>query len=59
MGTKVEIFFKSPVLIYRYKPFFPFQVQAPLSSVCDLDLFIQDSRLLEGRLKVTLVKCSR
>ncbi|XP_035462840.2 PDZ domain-containing protein 8 [Scophthalmus maximus] len=43
----------------RYKPFFPFQVQPPLGSVCDLDLSVQDSRLVEGRLKVTLIECSR
>ncbi|KAM9848220.1 PDZ domain-containing protein 8 [Aulostomus maculatus] len=43
----------------RYKPFFPFQVQPPLGSACDLDLSIQDSRLVEGRLKVTLIECSR
>ncbi|KAM8860309.1 PDZ domain-containing protein 8 [Spinachia spinachia] len=43
----------------RYKPFFPFQVQPPLGLACDLDLSIQDSRLVEGRLKVTLIECSR
>ncbi|XP_041803844.1 PDZ domain-containing protein 8 [Chelmon rostratus] len=43
----------------RYKPFFPFQVQAPLGSAYDLDLSVQDSRLVEGRLKVTLIECSR
>lgn len=43
----------------RYKPFFPFQVQTPLGSACDLDLSIQDSRLVEGRLRVTLIECSR
>ncbi|XP_056291772.1 PDZ domain-containing protein 8 [Pseudoliparis swirei] len=43
----------------RYKPFFPFQVQPLLGSACDLDLSIQDSRLVEGRLKVTLIECSR
>ncbi|XP_041645516.1 PDZ domain-containing protein 8 [Cheilinus undulatus] len=43
----------------RYKPFFPFQVQPPLSPACDLDLSVQDSRLVEGRLKVTLIECSR
>ncbi|XP_075902185.1 PDZ domain-containing protein 8 [Nelusetta ayraudi] len=42
----------------RYKPFFPFQVQA-VGPECDSDLFIQDTRLVEGRLKVTLIKCSR
>uniref|UniRef100_A0A3B4YJN5 PDZ domain containing 8 n=1 Tax=Seriola lalandi dorsalis TaxID=1841481 RepID=A0A3B4YJN5_SERLL len=43
----------------RYKPFFPFQVQPLLGSACDLDLSVQDSRLVEGRLKVTLIECSR
>ncbi|KAJ8248508.1 hypothetical protein GJAV_G00242780 [Gymnothorax javanicus] len=43
----------------RYKPFFPFQVQPPVATVCDLDLSIQDIRLVEGRLRVTLVECSR
>lgn len=43
----------------RYKPFFPFQVQPPLGSACDLDLSVQESRLVEGRLKVTLIECSR
>ncbi|KAM9364663.1 PDZ domain-containing protein 8 [Pholidichthys leucotaenia] len=43
----------------RYKPFFPFQVQPPLDSACDLDLAVQDSRLVEGRLRVTLIECSR
>ncbi|XP_035256522.1 PDZ domain-containing protein 8 [Anguilla anguilla] len=43
----------------RYKPFFPFQVQPPVATTCDLDLSIQDTRLVEGRLRVTLVECSR
>uniref|UniRef100_A0A3Q3WKI2 Uncharacterized protein n=1 Tax=Mola mola TaxID=94237 RepID=A0A3Q3WKI2_MOLML len=43
----------------RYKPFFPFQVQAPLGPPCDLDLWVQASRLVEGRLRVTLAECSR
>ncbi|KAJ8250604.1 hypothetical protein COCON_G00225260 [Conger conger] len=43
----------------RYKPFFPFQVQPPVATSCDLDLSIQDTRLVEGRLRVTLVECSR
>ncbi|XP_037543921.1 PDZ domain-containing protein 8 [Nematolebias whitei] len=43
----------------RYKPFFPFQVQPPLGSATDLDLSVQDSKLVEGRLKVTLIECSR
>nr|XP_061794749.1 PDZ domain-containing protein 8 [Nerophis lumbriciformis] len=43
----------------RYKPFFPFQVQPPLGSTSDLELSVQESRLVEGRLKVTLIDCSR
>ncbi|XP_010890558.1 PDZ domain-containing protein 8 [Esox lucius] len=44
----------------RYKPFFPFQVQPPIgSSSCEFDLSIQASGLVEGRLRVTLVECSR
>uniref|UniRef100_A0A3Q2Z5V2 PDZ domain containing 8 n=1 Tax=Hippocampus comes TaxID=109280 RepID=A0A3Q2Z5V2_HIPCM len=43
----------------RYKPFFPFQVQSPQGSTSDLELSVQDSRLVEGRLKVTLIECSR
>ncbi|CAJ1057680.1 PDZ domain-containing protein 8 [Xyrichtys novacula] len=43
----------------RYKPFFLFQVQPLLGPTCDLDLTVQDSRLVEGRLKVTLIECSR
>ncbi|CAG6018183.1 unnamed protein product [Menidia menidia] len=31
----------------------------PLASTCDLDLSVQDSKLVEGRLKVTLIECSR
>lgn len=43
----------------RYKPFFPFQVQPLHGSACDLDLSVHDSRLVEGRLKVSLIECSR
>uniref|UniRef100_A0A8C1L5Z4 PDZ domain containing 8 n=1 Tax=Cyprinus carpio TaxID=7962 RepID=A0A8C1L5Z4_CYPCA len=43
----------------RYKPFFPFQVQPPLASSCDLDISIRETLLVEGRLRVTLVECSR
>ncbi|CAB1426599.1 unnamed protein product [Pleuronectes platessa] len=43
----------------RYKPFFPFQVQPSLGSAFDLDLLVQESKLGEGRLKVTLIECSR
>lgn len=50
------VFFLS---LFRYKPFFPFQVQPVLGSPCDTDLSVQDSRLVEGRLKVTLIECSR
>ncbi|KTF83448.1 hypothetical protein cypCar_00027645, partial [Cyprinus carpio] len=42
-----------------YKPFFPFQVQPPLASSCDLDISIRETLLVEGRLRVTLVECSR
>ncbi|KAF5896649.1 PDZ domain-containing protein 8, partial [Clarias magur] len=38
-----------------YKPFFPFQVQ-PMP---EPDFSVQDERLVEGRLRVTLVECSR
>uniref|UniRef100_H3BXQ9 PDZ domain containing 8 n=1 Tax=Tetraodon nigroviridis TaxID=99883 RepID=H3BXQ9_TETNG len=41
----------------RYKPFFP--VQVPLDSTYSLDLSVQDRRLVEGRLRVTLMECSR
>lgn len=41
----------------RYKPFFPFQVSPPLGS--DLDLSLSESRLVEGRLRITLIECSR
>lgn len=43
----------------RYKPFFPFQVQPPLGSACDLDFSVQDAKLVEGRLRVSLIECSR
>ncbi|XP_043911477.1 PDZ domain-containing protein 8-like [Protopterus annectens] len=42
----------------RYKPFFPFQVQ-PAAQTEEPSLSIQDTGLIEGRLKVTLVECSR
>uniref|UniRef100_A0A671USR3 PDZ domain containing 8 n=1 Tax=Sparus aurata TaxID=8175 RepID=A0A671USR3_SPAAU len=62
-GSSVLSLYKSKeslsVCVCVYKPFFPFQVQAPLGSTCDLDLSVQDSRLVEGRLKVTLIECSR
>nr|XP_061820670.1 PDZ domain-containing protein 8-like [Nerophis lumbriciformis] len=43
----------------RYKPFFPFQVQPPLGLSSDLELSVQDRRLVEGRLKVSLIESSR
>ncbi|XP_033978281.1 PDZ domain-containing protein 8 [Trematomus bernacchii] len=43
----------------RYKPFFPFQVLPSLGSACDLDLSVQENMLVEGRLRVTLIECSR
>ncbi|XP_077585582.1 PDZ domain-containing protein 8 [Stigmatopora nigra] len=43
----------------RYKPFFPFQVQPRLGLNSDLEFSVQDSRLVEGRLKVTLIDSSR
>ncbi|XP_028823427.1 PDZ domain-containing protein 8 [Denticeps clupeoides] len=42
----------------RYKPFFPFQVQ-PFPAYFDLDLSLGETRLVEGRLRVTLIECSR
>ncbi|XP_074015187.1 PDZ domain-containing protein 8 [Numenius arquata] len=42
----------------RFKPFFPFQVLPP-DEYEDRDLCIQDSLLTEGRLRVTLIECTR
>ncbi|NWS76867.1 PDZD8 protein, partial [Crotophaga sulcirostris] len=42
----------------RFKPFFPFQVVPP-DEYEDRDLSIQDSLLANGRLKVTLIECTR
>ncbi|KAK7901735.1 hypothetical protein WMY93_018504 [Mugilogobius chulae] len=42
----------------RYKPFFPFQVLSPLSS-CDVELSVSETRLVEGRLRISLIECSR
>ncbi|NXD78331.1 PDZD8 protein, partial [Halcyon senegalensis] len=42
----------------RFKPFFPFQVLPP-DEYEDRDLCIQDILLTEGRLKVTLIECTR
>ncbi|XP_048406942.1 PDZ domain-containing protein 8 [Stegostoma tigrinum] len=41
----------------RYKPFFPYQVQTVDAANCDL--YMQDVNIVEGRLKVTVVECSR
>uniref|UniRef100_A0A6I8PK65 PDZ domain containing 8 n=1 Tax=Ornithorhynchus anatinus TaxID=9258 RepID=A0A6I8PK65_ORNAN len=43
----------------RYKPFFPFQVLPGPGEVEDRDLHVQEWALTEGRLKVTLLECSR
>ncbi|NXU40551.1 PDZD8 protein, partial [Drymodes brunneopygia] len=42
----------------RFKPFFPFQV-LPSDDYEDRDLCIQDFLLTEGRLRVTLIECTR
>ncbi|XP_009964981.3 PDZ domain-containing protein 8 [Tyto alba] len=42
----------------RFKPFFPFQVLPP-DEYEDRDLCVQDFLLTEGRLKVTLIECTR
>ncbi|NWI93884.1 PDZD8 protein, partial [Pitta sordida] len=42
----------------RFKPFFPFQVLPP-DEYEDRDLCVQDVLLTEGRLKVTLIECTR
>ncbi|XP_054060765.1 PDZ domain-containing protein 8 [Rissa tridactyla] len=42
----------------RFKPFFPLQVLPP-DEYEDRDLCVQDSLLTEGRLKVTLIECTR
>nr|XP_034993410.1 PDZ domain-containing protein 8 [Zootoca vivipara] len=42
----------------RFKPFFPFQVEPP-EEFRDRNLSIQDFSLTEGRLKVSLIECSR
>ncbi|XP_050196806.1 PDZ domain-containing protein 8 [Myiozetetes cayanensis] len=42
----------------RFKPFFPFQA-LPADEYEDRDLCIQDFLLTEGRLKVTLIECTR
>uniref|UniRef100_UPI00398EC997 PDZ domain-containing protein 8 n=1 Tax=Pristiophorus japonicus TaxID=55135 RepID=UPI00398EC997 len=43
----------------RYKPFFPFQVLPTTVNSANCDLYLQDSSIIEGRLKVTVVECSR
>lgn len=45
-------------IFFRFKPFFPFQVLPP-DEYEDRDLCIQDFLLTEGRLKVTLIECTR
>ncbi|NWU83117.1 PDZD8 protein, partial [Onychorhynchus coronatus] len=42
----------------RFKPFFPFQA-SPADEYEDRELSIQDFLLTEGRLKVTLIECTR
>ncbi|XP_062988777.1 PDZ domain-containing protein 8 [Elgaria multicarinata webbii] len=42
----------------RFKPFFPFQVVPPGEYV-DRSLNVQDFSVTEGRLKVTLIECTR
>uniref|UniRef100_A0A8C5SY60 PDZ domain containing 8 n=1 Tax=Malurus cyaneus samueli TaxID=2593467 RepID=A0A8C5SY60_9PASS len=42
----------------RFKPFFPVQVSPP-EEYEDRDLYLQDFLLTEGRLKVTLIECTR
>ncbi|NXN08858.1 PDZD8 protein, partial [Indicator maculatus] len=42
----------------RFKPFFPYQVLPP-DEYEDRELSIQDILLTEGRLKVTLIECTR
>ncbi|NXC34949.1 PDZD8 protein, partial [Campylorhamphus procurvoides] len=42
----------------RFKPFFPFYISPP-DEYEDRDLCIQDLLLTEGRLKVTLIECTR
>ncbi|XP_069756140.1 PDZ domain-containing protein 8 [Narcine bancroftii] len=43
----------------RYKPFFPYQVLPTTEDVANCDLYLQHSSITEGRLKVTVVECSR
>ncbi|XP_075071667.1 PDZ domain-containing protein 8 [Mixophyes fleayi] len=43
----------------RYKPFFPVQVQPPVEDLEDQMLTLQDLGLSEGRLKVSVIECSR
>ncbi|XP_067858240.1 PDZ domain-containing protein 8 [Heptranchias perlo] len=43
----------------RYKPFFPFQILPTTVNSAIRDLYMQDSSIIEGRLKVTVVECSR
>ncbi|XP_051883393.1 PDZ domain-containing protein 8 [Pristis pectinata] len=43
----------------RYKPFFPYQVLPTIGDAVNCDLYLQQSNITEGRLKVTVVECSR
>ncbi|XP_041425961.1 PDZ domain-containing protein 8 [Xenopus laevis] len=43
----------------RYKPFFPIQVQPPETDLEERPLFLQDLGITEGRLKVSVIECSR
>lgn len=43
----------------RYKPFFPYQVLPATADTVNCDLYLQHANMTEGRLKVTLVECSR
>ncbi|KAM9324603.1 PDZ domain-containing protein 8 [Gastrophryne carolinensis] len=43
----------------RYKPFFPYQVQIPGEEQEERTLTLQELGLAEGRLKVSLIDCSR
>lgn len=43
----------------RYKPFFPMQVVPPAGDVEDRMLSLQELGLTEGRLKVSVIDCSR
>lgn len=59
LGLSVDTHQISIMGSFRYKPFFPVQVQTQLEAACTLDLCVQDRRLVDGRLRVTLMECSR